>query len=162
MYLTPAFFGKHPSTRVKVRPHDGCDWPTFAARPLTNDVRFCPCLPKSVTSSVLALPRFCPYLGPGLTRQNCRRSTTIPPSFIVSLISSQSFLFFLIPPFLSPLSRALSLFLCLSEWRPQLASAYGNAWRPAGPADIRFRPFGRNVARSGKNLILLLFHDVNL
>ena len=115
---------------------------------------FCPCLPQSVTSSVLALPRFCPYLEPDLTRQSCRRSTTIPLSYIVSLISSQSFLFFLIPPFLSPLSRALSLFLCLSEWRPQLASAYGNVWRPADPADIRFRPSERNAARSGKKTLV--------
>ena len=114
MYLTPAFFGKHPSTRVKVRPHDGCDWPTFAARPLTNDVRFCPCLPKSVTSSVLALPRFCPYLEPGLTRQNCRRSTTIPPSFIVSLISSQSFSFL----FLSRFFLALFLSFSSSQMAP--------------------------------------------
>ena len=157
MYLTPAFFGKHPSTRVKVRPHDGCDWPTFAARPLTNDVRFCPCLPKSVTSSVLALPRFCPYLEPDLTRQNCRRSTTIPSSLIVSLISSYSFSFLLISRLF--LALLLSLFL---RWRPQHASLYETAWKPADLAVSRFRPSEWNAAKSGKRAFLFAFRDMNL
>ena len=162
MYLTPAFFGKHPSTRVKVRPHDGCDWPTFAAQPLTNDVRFCPCLPKSVTSSVLALPRFCPYLEPDLTRQNCRRSTTIPLSYIVSLISSYSFSFFLISLSLSPLSRALSLFLLLSDGARNQRPFAG---LPGGRQILRVSDGGRPIGMPQdpvRKLSFLLFHNVNV